>query len=250
MTLKNAAAGLAHGRAASRCLFADPKMPRDHKGTTRSADLPTPCAMRPTISSAGHGHRRDLHGLGEGRDRRSVGLPRELGGIRSTKSAPPAGPVTCRRRCPCTTSACRCAARAGRHQGFSVRSAQHAGRFLANQGAVLGGGLRFPAEPYMIRRAWIWAQRIPLKESGKPVCDYARVARNSGARCDRRHRLRHLDSGRASGMSVERTKRAATQDQAGGCRAPTCPFTDRRRKKFYTSAACWWCRTSLPMPVA
>ena len=64
MTLKNAAAGLAHGGGKS-VIKADPRMPADRKQHLIRAFAH---ALRNETDYI-FGHRRNLHGMGEGRDR-------------------------------------------------------------------------------------------------------------------------------------------------------------------------------------
>src|SRR5918996_4602145 len=68
MTLKNAAASLPHG-GGKAVIFGDPKQPAERKETAgagvRLRDRPD----RRLHPGPGYGHRRDLHGVDQGRDR-------------------------------------------------------------------------------------------------------------------------------------------------------------------------------------
>jgi glutamate dehydrogenase (NAD(P)+) len=169
MTLKNAAAGLAHGGGKS-VLFADPKMPRDRKELLIRGFA---AALR---------HEQDyIFGPDMGTDEtcmawvkdevgRSVGLPREAGGIPLDEIGATGWGLS------------HVADVAAHHIGLPLRGARvaiqgfgavgkHAARFLANQGAVLVaasdscGTIHDPAGLDL-------GTLIPLKESGQAVCDY------------------------------------------------------------------------------
>jgi glutamate dehydrogenase (NAD(P)+) len=169
MTLKNAAAGLPHGGGKS-VLFADPKMPRARKEELVRAFAG---ALR---------HERDyIFGPDMGTDEacmawvkdeigRSVGLPREVGGIPLDEIGATGWGLS------------HVADVAAHHLGLALRGARvaiqgfgavgkHAARFLANQGATLVaasdscGTLHDP-------QGLDLGTLIPLKESGQTVCDY------------------------------------------------------------------------------
>jgi len=169
MTLKNAAAGLPHGGGKS-VLFADPKMPRDKKELLIRG-----------FAWAVRNEQNYIFGPDMGTDEvcmawvkdeigRSVGLPREVGGIPLDEIGATGWGVS------------HVADVAAHHIGLELRGARvalqgfgavgkHAARFLANQGAVLVaasdscGTLHDPGGLDL-------GTLIPLKESGKPVCDY------------------------------------------------------------------------------
>jgi glutamate dehydrogenase (NAD(P)+) len=169
MTLKNAAAGLAHGGGKS-VLFADPKMPRDRKehlirGFAHALRNEADYIFGPDMGS-------DETCMAWVKDEigRSVGLPRELGGIPLDEVGATGWGVSH------VTDV------AAHHIGLQLRGARvaiqgfgavgkHTARFLANQGALLVavsdscGTLHDP-------QGLDLGTLIPLKESGKPVCDY------------------------------------------------------------------------------
>lgn len=169
MTLKNAAAGLAHGGGKS-VLYGDPKMPRERKEVL--------------VRGFAHALRREsdyIFGPDMGTDEacmawvkdeigRAVGLPREIGGIPLDEIGATGWGLA------------HAAEVAARHLGLSLRGAKvaiqgygavgrHAARFLADKGAVLiaasdtGGTVHDPRglEP---------AQLAALKASGRSVCEH------------------------------------------------------------------------------
>jgi glutamate dehydrogenase (NAD(P)+) len=169
MTLKNAAAGLAHGGGKS-VLYADPKLPRERKEALIRGFA---CALR---------NEQDyIFGPDMGTDEicmawvkdeigRAVGLPRAIGGIPLDEIGATGWGLS--HAADVAARHCNLALRGARVvvQGFGAVG-KHAARFLANQGAVLiatndsrgtiydPGGLDLGA-------------LIPLKEAGRPVCDY------------------------------------------------------------------------------
>ncbi|HWR87927.1 MAG TPA: Glu/Leu/Phe/Val dehydrogenase [Acidiferrobacterales bacterium] len=169
MTLKNAAAGLPHGGGKS-VLFADPKMPRDRKeqlirGFAYALRHETDYIFGPDMGT-------DETCMAWVKDEigRSVGLPRELGGIPLDEIGATGWGLSH------VTDV------AAHHIGLSLRGARvaiqgfgavgkHAARFLANQGAVLVaasdscGTIHDPGGLDL-------GTLIPLKEAGKAVCDY------------------------------------------------------------------------------
>jgi glutamate dehydrogenase (NAD(P)+) len=186
MTLKNAAAGLPHGGGKS-VLFGDPRMARDSKERL--------------VRAFAHALRNEtdyIFGPDMGTDERcmawikdeigrSVGLPRELGGIPLDELGATGWGLA------------HAADVAARHCGLALRGARvaiqgfgavgkHAARFLANQGAVVvaasdsRGTLHDPGGLDL-------GKMIALKESGRGVCDYPggrKLARDDiiGLECD------------------------------------------------------------------
>jgi len=168
MTLKNAAAGLAHGGGKS-VLVADPKMPRASKEQLIRA-----------FASALRGEQDYIFGPDMGTDEtcmawvkdeigRSVGLPRELGGIPLDEIGATGWGLS------------HVVDVAARHIDLQLRGARvaiqgfgavgrHAARFLASQGAIVvavsdtGGTLHDPTGVDL-------GALIPLKQAGRPVCD-------------------------------------------------------------------------------
>jgi glutamate dehydrogenase (NAD(P)+) len=169
MTLKNAAAGLAHGGGKS-VLCGDPKMERARKEAL--------------VRGFAHALRNEsdyIFGPDMGTDEtcmawvkdeigRAVGLPREIGGIPLDEIGATGWGLA------------HCAEVAARHLGFSLRGAtfaiqgfgavgRHAARFLARLGAVLvaasdSGGAVHDAAGLDL------GTLIPLKDAGKSVRDY------------------------------------------------------------------------------
>jgi glutamate dehydrogenase (NAD(P)+) len=169
MTLKNAAAGLAHGGGKS-VLVADPKLPREQKEQLIRGFA---YALR---------HESDyIFGPDMGTDEtcmawvkdeigRSVGLPREVGGIPLDEIGATGWGLS-----HVTDVAVRYANLALRGarvviQGFGAVG-KHAARFLANQGAVLVAASDSAGTVYDPNGLDLGAL-IPLKEAGKSVCDY------------------------------------------------------------------------------
>jgi glutamate dehydrogenase (NAD(P)+) len=169
MTLKNAAAGLAHGGGKS-VLWGDPRMPREHKEKLIRAFAH---ALR---------HEQDyIFGPDMGTDEtcmawirdeigRSVGLPAALGGIPLDEIGATGWGLShaadvAARHCGLAIKGSRLAI-----QGFGAVGA-HAARFLCQKGARLiaasdsMGTLHDPA-------GLDAAELIALKKTGKSVCDY------------------------------------------------------------------------------
>ncbi len=169
MTLKNAAAGLAHGGGKS-VIFADPKMARDKKETL--------------IRAFAHALRNEtdyIFGPDMGTDEacmawikdeigRAVGLPREVGGIPLDEIGATGWGVShvtdvAVHYINLPIKGARVAV-----QGFGAVG-KHAARFLGNLGAVLVaasdscGTIHDP-------NGLDLGSLIPLKDAGKPVCDY------------------------------------------------------------------------------
>ncbi len=174
MTLKNAAAGLAHGGGKS-VLAADPKMPRARKEQLIRAFA---CALRNEgdyIFGPDMGTDETCMAWIKDEIGRAVGLPRALGGIPLDEIGATGWGLS------------HAADVAARYCSFGLRGARvaiqgfgavgkHAARFLANQGAVLVaasdscGTIHDPAGLDL-------GTLIPLKEAGRSVCDYPGAAK-------------------------------------------------------------------------
>jgi len=169
MTLKNAAAGLPHGGGKS-VLFADPKMPRDRKEQLIRGFAYALRNEADYIFGPDMGTDETCMAWVKDEIGRSVGLPREVGGIPLDEIGATGWGLS------------HVADVAAHHIGLSLNGARvaiqgfgavgkHAARFLANQGAVLVaasdscGAIHDPTGLDL-------GTLIPLKESGKPVCDY------------------------------------------------------------------------------
>ncbi len=169
MTLKNAAAGLAHGGGKS-VIFADPKMVRDKKETL--------------IRAFAHALRNEtdyIFGPDMGTDEscmawikdeigRAVGLPREIGGIPLDEIGATGWGVShvtdvALHYINLPIKGARVAI-----QGFGAVG-KHAARFLANQGAVLVAASDSCGTIHDPNGIDLGAL-IPLKDAGKAVCDY------------------------------------------------------------------------------
>ena len=169
MTLKNAAAGLAHGGGKS-AIFADPKMAQAEKERLVRAFA---CALR--------GADDYIFGPDMGTDEtcmawvtdeigRAIGLPRELGGIPLDEIGATGWGI---RHAAEVALRFRDFAMAGARvavQGFGAVG-QHAARFLVAEGAVLvaaadSGGTITDARGLDIEAL------VRLKAAGKTVCDY------------------------------------------------------------------------------
>ena len=168
MTLKNSAAGLAHGGGKS-VLYGDPRMPREKKESL--------------IRAFAHALRNEqdyIFGPDMGTDEvcmtwikdeigRSVGLPAAIGGIPLDEIGATGWGVF------------RCAEVAVRYCNFPLEGARvaiqgfgavgrHAARFLATRGAVLIAASDTAGTVYN-RKGLDIAALIRLKEEGKSVCD-------------------------------------------------------------------------------
>ena len=169
MTLKNAAAGLAHGGGKS-VLVADPKMPRAQKEQLIRAFAYALRNEADYIFGPDMGTDETCMAWVKDEIGRSVGLPRELGGIPLDEIGATGWGLS------------HVADVAAHHIGLALHGARvaiqgfgavgkHAARFLANQGAVLvaasdsRGTLHDP-------KGLDLGTLIPLKDSGRPVGDY------------------------------------------------------------------------------
>ncbi|MHB9119512.1 MAG: Glu/Leu/Phe/Val family dehydrogenase [Burkholderiales bacterium] len=171
MTLKNAAAGLAHGGAKS-VLYGDPKMPRAGKERLIRAFA---CALE--------GNSEYIFGPDMGTDEncmawvkdeigRAVGLPREVGGIPLDELGATGWGIAqavaeALPYCGLELAGARVAV-----QGFGAVG-KHAARFLAAQGAVLVGAADSQGtvhDPLGLDVAAL----IALKDAGRSVVDYPR----------------------------------------------------------------------------
>jgi glutamate dehydrogenase (NAD(P)+) len=169
MTLKNAAAGLAHGGGKS-VLFGDPRMPRERKETL--------------VRGFAHALRNEsdyLFGPDMGTDEtcmawvkdeigRAVGLPREIGGIPLDEIGATGWGLAhaadvAARHCNFSLAGARVAI-----QGFGAVG-KHAARFLANLGAVLVAASDSRGTIHDPEGLDLGAL-IPLKEKGGSVLDY------------------------------------------------------------------------------
>ncbi len=169
MTLKNAAAGLPHGGGKS-VLFADPKMERARKEQLIRAFA---CALRNEqdyIFGPDMGSDETCMAWIKDEIGRAVGLPREVGGIPLDEIGATGWGIA------------QVAALAARYCNLQLRGARvaiqgfgavgkHAARFLANQGAVLVAASDSCGTIHDPNGIDLGAL-IPLKDAGKPVCDY------------------------------------------------------------------------------
>lgn len=169
MTLKNAAAGLAHGGGKS-VIFADPKMARDKK--------------EQLLRAFAHALRNEtdyIFGPDMGTDEacmawikdeigRAVGLPREVGGIPLDEIGATGWGVA--HVTDVAVHYINLPIKGARFaiQGFGAVG-KHTARFLANQGAVLVAASDSCGTIHDPNGIDLGAL-IPLKDAGKPVCDY------------------------------------------------------------------------------
>jgi glutamate dehydrogenase (NAD(P)+) len=169
MTLKNAAAGLAHGGGKS-VLRGDPRMPRAQKEKLIRAFAHALRNERDYIFGPDMGTDETCMAWVHDEIGRAVGLPREIGGIPLDEIGATGWGVrhaaeTAARHCNIKLAGARVAV-----QGFGAVG-KHAARFLAEQGAVLvaasdtHGTL---ADPKGIDIAAL----VALKDQGKSVLDY------------------------------------------------------------------------------
>lgn len=174
MTLKNAAAGLAHG-GGKAVLYGDPKMPRAQKeGLIRAFA----CALRDArdyIFGPDMGTDEECMAWVKDEIGRSVGLPREIGGIPldeigATGWGLSHATETALRYCGFDLKGARIVV-----QGFGAVG-KHTARFLVRKGAVLVGvadSTGAIANPAGLDVDTL----IALKESWKSVTDYPRSAK-------------------------------------------------------------------------
>jgi glutamate dehydrogenase (NAD(P)+) len=169
MTLKNAAAGLAHGGGKS-VLFADPKMDRARKEQLIRAFAYALRNEQDYIFGPDMGTDETCMAWVKDEIGRSVGLPREIGGIPLDEIGATGWGVShvtdvAARYCNLELRGARVAI-----QGFGAVG-KHAARFLANLGAVLvaandsRGTIHDP-------KGLDLGILFPLKEAGKSVRDY------------------------------------------------------------------------------
>ena len=169
MTLKNAAAGLAHGGGKS-VLFADPKMDRARKEKLIRGFAYALRNEQDYIFGPDMGTDETCMAWVKDEIGRAVGLPREVGGIPLDEIGATGWGVShvtdvAVRYCGLELRGARVAI-----QGFGAVG-KHAARFLANLGAVLVaandscGTIHDP-------KGLDLGTLFPLKEAGKSVCDY------------------------------------------------------------------------------
>ncbi len=169
MTLKNAAAGLAHGGGKS-VLFADPKMDRTRKEQLIRGFAYALRNEQDYIFGPDMGTDESCMAWVKDEIGRAVGLPREVGGIPLDEIGATGWGVShvadvAARYCNLQLHGARVAI-----QGFGAVG-KHAARFLANLGAVLvavndsGGTIHDP-------KGLDLGTLFPLKEARKSVCDY------------------------------------------------------------------------------
>jgi glutamate dehydrogenase (NAD(P)+) len=169
MTLKNAAAGLPHGGAKS-VLCADPKMPLPQKERLIRA---LACALRDIeeyIFGPDMGTDETCMAWVKDEIGRSVGLPREVGGIPLDEIGATGWGIrhvtdVALRYCDFSIQGARLAV-----QGFGAVG-KHAARFLAAEGAVLVAAADSRGAIYNPKGIDV-AELIVIKERGQTVCDY------------------------------------------------------------------------------
>lgn len=171
MTLKNAAAGLAHG-GGKAVLYGDPKMPKADKERLIRA---LACALRDVreyIFGPDMGTDEECMAWVKDEIDRAVGLPRELGGIPLDEIGATGWGIShatevALRYCDFPLAGARVAI-----QGFGAVG-KHAARFLAEKGAVLvaaadsSGTLHDPSGIDV-------AVLVALKDAGRSVLDHAK----------------------------------------------------------------------------
>lgn len=177
MTLKNAAAGLAHGGGKS-VIFADPAMPRDRKEALVRAFARAIGDVTDYIAGPDMGTDEGCMAWISDEIGRSVGLPPEIGGIPldeigATGFGLAAAIEVARRYCDLDLAGACVAV-----QGFGSVG-KHAARFLAEKGAILVAAADSRGTLYDPAGLDI-ARLIALKEDGGAVTDYP-----SGEKLDR-----------------------------------------------------------------
>jgi glutamate dehydrogenase (NAD(P)+) len=169
MTLKNAAAGLAHGGGKS-VIFADPKMPSGDKEQLMRAFAGAIAGLTDYIPGPDMGTDELAMGWVHDEIGRAAGLPRELGGIPLDELGATGFGLAA--AIEVAAEAIRLPLQGARVavQGFGAVG-KHAARFLAQKGCVLvacsdSRGTVFSADGLDI------AALISLKEAGKSVIDF------------------------------------------------------------------------------
>ena len=169
MTMKNAAAGLAHG-GGKAVLYGDPRMPRADKERLIRA---LACALRDEhdyIFGPDMGTDEACMAWVKDEINRAVGLPRELGGIPLDEIGATGWGIS--QAAEVALGYCDFALSGARVviQGFGAVG-KHAARFLAARGAVLVGAADSGGTLYHPQGLDV-AALIALKESGGKVCDF------------------------------------------------------------------------------
>jgi glutamate dehydrogenase (NAD(P)+) len=170
MTLKNAAAGLAHGGGKS-VISADPAMPEPEKERLIRAFAGAVRDLSEYIPGPDMGTNERAMAWVKDEIGRAVGLPRELGGIPLDEIGATGFGLAAAAEVAEAHGGPRLAGARVAVQGFGAVG-KHAARFLAAKGAILvaasdsGGTLVEPGGLDM-------AALIVLKESGRPLSDYA-----------------------------------------------------------------------------
>jgi glutamate dehydrogenase (NAD(P)+) len=171
MTFKNAAAGLAHGGAKS-VIFADPSMPAEEKERTIRAFA---CAIGDIVDYiAGPDMGTDERAMAWIRDEigRSVGLPREIGGIPldeigATGFGLSVAAEVAQDFCDVKLEGARVVI-----QGFGSVG-KHAARFLAERGAILVGAS--DSRGTIVNPDGLdVGELMAHKQAGKPIAKYAK----------------------------------------------------------------------------
>ncbi|TFH88485.1 Glu/Leu/Phe/Val dehydrogenase [Billgrantia azerbaijanica] len=170
MTLKNAAAGLAHG-GAKAVIFADPRMPTADKERLMRAYAYAIREVTDYIPGPDMGTNETAMAWVHDMIHRSVGLPRELGGIPldeigATGYGLAAAVEAAQRHGDFQLAGARIAV-----QGFGAVG-MHAARYLAQRGAVLvaasdSAGTLYRTDGLDIEALIAW------KRSGRPVAEFA-----------------------------------------------------------------------------
>nr|WP_320050209.1 Glu/Leu/Phe/Val dehydrogenase [uncultured Desulfuromonas sp.] len=170
MTLKNAAAGLAHG-GGKAVLYGDPKMPREHKEQLIRCLANVLRDIKEYIVGPDMGTDEECMAWVHDEIARSVGLPRELGGIPLDEIGATGWGLfhateVALEECDFELSGARVVV-----QGFGAVG-KHAARFLTGQGAILVGAADSQGAIYNTQGLHL-NQLIELKARGKNLTDYA-----------------------------------------------------------------------------
>jgi glutamate dehydrogenase (NAD(P)+) len=170
MTLKNAAAGLAHG-GGKAVIYGDPKMPRNQKELAIRGLANALRDIKEYILAPDMGTDEECMAWIKDEIGRVVGLPREVGGIPLDEIGATGWGIrhaaeVALADCDFTLDGARIVI-----QGYGAVG-KHAARFLVEQGAVLVGACDSAGSVYN-RKGLDLNQLMELKASGKSLVEYA-----------------------------------------------------------------------------
>ena len=218
MTFKNAAAGLAHGGAKS-VIFGNPSLPQAERERLVRAFAAGIRNLKEYIPGPDMGTNETAMAWVKDEIGRAVGLPRELGGIPLDEIGATGWGLAVAAEAAQEVSKVALEGAKVVVQGFGAVG-RHAARFLADKGARLVAASDTKGAVY--DPAGLDIGRLEaLKAEGKSVVDL-QGCQTGQRRRHHRHRLRYLDSGRASRRDPGKQRRGLA-GRGSCCRAPTFP---------------------------